>query len=183
MYVILPITNVADQLCDDTNRYLHPYALRGYTGLNHTEAILFCQDLAEYIISDALMWTNQPRYDVFIETLLCRYFSWWEQPYEHRLQLNSTQTTTHQSVCDQLYTQAIDPQECRLRHIIESIIGDDERWLVWYTTKIHHDLALWKGEDYRIVDFEQRVLSNATTVSERARAFIFNKNRRTLTSN
>lgn len=180
MHVILPITNVAEHIWYYTDAVLQNRRHSSYVGFDIASALAFSQQLTEYLISDALMWTDQPVYEVFIERLLCEYLPWWEMKPDQMSQQPHIDRQTHVDLCNLVYTQAIDPQECRLREIIGDIIQDDERWLVWYTTTIHNDIALSKGEDYRIIDFEQRVLSNTLRVSERAKRHIFDKNMRPL---
>jgi hypothetical protein len=55
--------------------------------------------------------------------------------------------------------QLLAPVMAKAESWINEVIGDDEHsgWMIWYVRKIGQDVALEKGIDYRIHDWEERM--------------------------
>lgn len=179
MYVILPVTCVAEAFFyRSENLVLNHAPEPGYSRFSQRSASVFTKELIEFLITDRLYWSSAPVYEYFIDEVLTKYLPWWEVPkHKHPSHLEQ-EPTPHAQFCDLYYCEVIDPHECVLREMIEQIITDDKRWCIWYTNPVNQDTMLAQGEDYRIAEFEQRVLSRSIAVSDRAHQHIFEKHLR-----
>lgn len=69
----------------------------------------------------------------------------------------------HSEFCVEFYCSEIEPVRSTLLNILENLPGhyedEDARWRIWYLLDIRGDSLLERGMDYRIAEFERRVLN------------------------
>ena len=160
-HCILPTGTIAETLYQEGLQF---FGHDKKSSLSKKGAIDVTHCIAEGAITNILYWTMPLNIHQQLDCVLSSYLQWWDYP--------------NKEMCDQYYEAVIDSNECAITNLIADVIDESKRWHLWHTHRIHEDLFVAQGEDYRIVEFEQRVLSGSIRVNARTFEHVIEKNNR-----
>lgn len=167
MYFIFPSANLAKDLHDKTNIEIEPYQLRQ---LSFKGALEIVNAIVEEELTSKLNWTYRKR---VTENVIGKHLDWWvdtNQPIMRKEQ------NAHFS--DYFFNLIIDPLFDRISMMLLESLGVEGKnlWCLWHTHPLNNDLVIERGEDYRLVDYERRVLEGSIETSTKVRDKIRQEN-------
>lgn len=142
MKYILPTEPVAQELyfhtqdmCVKLNHQIHPFS--------PVQAFALVQAMVDDSVSKRLRWNRMPSNQT--DTFLKAHWAWWSELLE-----NDFSELFHHNILDNAFLS--------LEEMVDNLIPDDT-WDIWYVSMYHRAVLLEKGQDFRIVDWEQRMQS------------------------
>lgn len=152
MHIILPTGSLSDNFYNETSLFCNRRSLE-------TPLLKECANviikLTEEIIFNKLHWTSKID---SVDDVLKKHISWYV---EHSLE--STDTTDESvRISNEYYSDIVDSYIIQINEILTPIINqgkDDDLWRIWHTFRAGNDLMLEKGTDYRIMEYERKVLN------------------------
>lgn len=160
MHFIFPSAELASDLYHRTNLMIEPYQLRELTRAGASEIV---SAVVEEEISSKLFWTARIR---VAEGVILKHLDWWVDTND-----KISRSTQNAAFSDFYFNAVIDPLFDRVAMLLTDYLGvtGDNLWCIHHTSRLGDDLVIERGEDYRIVEFERRVLMGDMDVNSRVR--------------
>lgn len=152
MSTIINASEYAHQLMVATNKFLRENK-KAKKEISEEQAAEIIAAIVDDAISDRMRWCRKSHYTA---NALERHLPWFNLLTYHR-----TPNGIEQVECpfsNDYYVDVLDKVECRVMDMVFEIIPD-MTWDVWSMRMLGKDIAIMKGPDYRVLDWERRIAS------------------------
>ena len=142
--VVLDIASHFEAFKQDLSDLEHEHVGTQSPALTNEQLFALFKALVDDHINTRLRWARDT--DSFIDTALA--LIPWLDPVSGVDGLNTNRL-------DAFLTDIVDDIEVGISECLDNTIGHNT-WMVWTTRRLGYDIAIQRGEDYRILDWERR---------------------------